>query len=157
MTSLQRDYTGAHQVSQARALLFLEQAVDLAQRLHHRVAQPLRRARAGLGRLGRALLVEASAGDRVGQRGDAAPLVDLRLRPLALRAVGQGGRRAPLLRVECEFGGRDPPGGAPAEAPAAAVAAVLVATKAPAALAAAGTVAMLLRPLAALLGGATGR
>lgn len=84
---LQRQDAGANEIREALALIVLENAVNLAEGLHDRLAKFLRTLHALVTTFVRARLAEGRAFDGVGECGDGAPLIDLRLRAFDLQLV----------------------------------------------------------------------
>lgn len=84
---LQREDAGAHEIREALALILVEDAVDLAERLHHRFAESPCALHALIAALVRALFTEGRALDRVCEGRDRAALIDLCLGALGLQLV----------------------------------------------------------------------
>src|SRR5262249_3708196 len=84
---LQTERPRSDEVGQLLALLRIQQGVDAAQRLDHRVAQLLGTLRAQRGALGRPLLVKAVTCDCICERAHRAPMIDRGLRTLGLELV----------------------------------------------------------------------
>src|SRR5581483_8317759 len=118
---LKRHHARADEVGQGRALLARQERVDLAQRLGHRVAQPLGALDAQRARLVGLGLVERVARHRVGEPGDGAPPVDLGLRALGLQLLKDARQLADLFLVELELVGEEAQGAPHAELAAAVV------------------------------------
>jgi hypothetical protein len=100
---LQREHARTDQVREARALFRVEKRVDFSERLRHRLPQIFRALHAVFsGSLGFAL-VEGFFGDCVGETGDGAAIIDLRLRALRLQLVQDRGELGHLLIAEIEL------------------------------------------------------
>ena len=100
---LQREDARADEIREPLPLIFLEEGVDLRERLHDRIAKALRAFDALLSAFGRTRLAEGSALDRVSERGDGATLIDLALRALGLQLVEDAREVGRLLFGQIEL------------------------------------------------------
>src|SRR5262245_66201533 len=81
--------------------------MDLPERLHDDVSQPLCAPHAQRGTVGRPLLVEARSGDRVGEGAERAPAVHCGLSALGLHLAQDAGELRHLLVPQMELVGEE--------------------------------------------------